>query len=335
MESPDDYFSRIRATAGGDSQPDRVADNPLFSRIRRAPEESEFSDTSIGSGIASIVSNDFVTATVWRDTERLMFGEADVPDSEWDPEDVARVRGLFEETGVPLTRQYALRMRDTVSETHARRVLSRMRQELDNEQRIQAAFGGGGGGLAVRMATGLFDPAGLLAGALSGGAAKVGMTASTARSAYMLRSALATAAVDGSLEAYRIARSPTAGGEEAGVAAMTTLATGAIFGALGFRGARRDVVTAEIARVEEEILQEMMAFTPPDVAPSTSDDLLAGSSAGAQRTARELITEEEGPDRHSICDRDPGEGTGSGRSLRFDAFAMFNRSDSRVVRALG
>ena len=342
LTSPQDYHPKVAAQS---SKADYLTDRP-----------------NVFGLVHDIADNDWITSTLVRHFQ----GIADPVgyDEDWDPQDDSVVRSLFEEYQVPINERFVGLIRNTGSERHARRVIDRIHTEMENERRISLYFDGdNAAAFGARFVTNIFDPASLLAGSIAGKVATVGATtrqamsfrsilqnsaglsddavraaagqASMGRGEYALRNSLAAAAADGSLEYYHISRSPTASSDDMVISGLGVLATAGIFGHLGYSSARRSIYTRAAADVESELVQRMETVNVDALDPDWEP--FGGSSVGANRNPDRPRFDDNG---NAITDPfveefDPGQTTAFGSAVRFDAYAMANRSNIPGTRALG
>lgn len=340
-------------------RPLTTAFNRPVTYTARSPRYREASSLLEATG--AVIDNDFITATLIRDIGNLLDGPEE-RDQDWNPDDDQSLRTLFEEYGLPVTEKIARRLRGTVSENHARRVLDRAMTEMQNEEKIASFFDGGNAeSFLFRLGVSVFDPVGLLAGGAAGRLAGAGLVAKraanlrrladnfgelghmaayttaltplTSRTSWAAREALAAAAVDGSLEAYHISRSPTAGMDELAIAGLGSLAASGVFGALGYRGAQIDLIRRSAQRVEKETLEEAFRTLDAAYAPAPGEPQFdpAGSIGAARlRTGDEDLGEVD----PLVAEFDPGQDSDFGNAVRFDAHADFMRSSNQYTRAL-
>lgn len=301
----------------------------------------------------------FPVSTLWRDTTRLARGGMERRDEAWDSSDDTRLRELFEEYNIPITPQSVREHRNTINEGHARRVLQRTQQEIENQRKISAFYDNSTAEFLGTLGLSMFDPVGWVAGGVAGKLANTGLRARRAqqiaqqgmettmltpvvsRGEYAMRNALAAAAADGTLEAYHISRSPTAGNEEMIIAGIGSLAVGGVFGALNFKGADRAITERAVRRSLQEQFDALQLFdsgdgvVPPSPAPRSSDPF-RNSSVGASRPD-ETASAADAPSTPVdplVEEFDPGENSTFAGGLRFDAFSHFGRSSNPFIRAL-
>lgn len=257
--------------------------------------------------VGSTFNNSFVTATLLRDMDRMIKGGWEESQS-WNPDDDEVIRPLFEEYGVPLTEGVARRLRNTVSETHARAVMDRSRREIEHAQRLDTFWGGDQtSAFLFELGASLVDPAGWAAGGVAGRLAGAGLKGSkmaqlaglvddlpnmngmeaqsmifrvaqapAGRGEYALRAALGAAAADGSLEAYHLSRSALTESDDYIIAGLGALAIGGVFGSLNYKGMQRSITQRAVLDLQENLQQAAgdldEAFGASLVAPQTPSD---------------------------------------------------------------
>lgn len=269
---------------GDDTSAEPVAYPQFRSQVRQVLPEGYRESADLIETVGAIVDNDFITGTLIRDVRRLTGEGRDERDAEWDAYDNTRLEELFEEYNIPVTSRFVQNHRRTLNESHARRVLERTQRELENERTIASFFDDNNtGAFLARLGTSMFDPAGWVAGGVAGKIANTGLRADRARrigsaldaageldeltghlavttaltptltrGQYATRSALAAAAADGTLEAYHLSRSPTAGDEEIILAGLGSLAIGGAFGYINFGANQREITRRAVADFEAE-----------------------------------------------------------------------------------
>jgi len=338
------------------------ADRPY--EDQRFQAEYQFDRPNVFDIGGAVSDNDWVTSAIWRGLRGLTDpGEID---EDWDSSEDSNIQSLLTEYNIPVSEMFVRRLRETASQAHARRVASRMQQELDNERTISRYFDGNtGAAFGARLGISLFDPASWVAGSIASKAAMAGTTArqamrfrtvlanSTAmsddavqaavavptlsRADHAMRNTIAAAAADGSLEYYHISQSPTAHSDDMVIAGLGVLATAGVFGHLGYSSARRSIYTRAGAEVESELVARMEASAVDDIAATDANwDPFGGSSVGANRNPEGPYNSEGDVVTNPFVEEfDPGQGSNFGNLARFDAYAMFNRSRSGTIRALG
>lgn len=332
---------------------------------------------SLLDAAGAAMGNDFITWTAVRELSRLGRGIYE-RDEEFDPDDDEYLRTQIEGRDLPITPQLVRNLSGAVSQAHADAILDRAQSEVRNERIISQVFENQNAeAFLFRLGTSMFDPAGWLAGSVAGRVANTGLRArqlallnkfadegissvsqdlrgaaaaqapAISRWDFAAREALAAGAADGTLEAYHVNRSATAGAEEAVLAGLGSLALSGVFGSIGYKGAmRNNVRQAQIdfhANTEREFDSQPFNAEEFDAAVDAEageygfgDEAVAQESldgvepeAEAER-ANAPIPEEEL--RNLDQSRDIGEGATFGGSLRLDTFASLARSAISSIR---